>query len=310
MRALVTGGAGFIGSNLVDALLARGAEVLVIDDFSTGREDNLTTAKKVGDKRLTVLRLDICSPDAHKAVQDFKPETVFHQAAQMNVRKSVAEPLFDADKNVLGTINMLDAARLAGVKTFMFASTGGAIYGEQETFPATESHRVRPESPYGVSKRCGELYMEYFSRTYGFRAVAMRYANVYGPRQHPKGEAGVVAIFSMRIRDGETLRVNGDGKQTRDFVFIGDVVNANMLALEKAPTGFSFFNVGTGIETDILQLVAAFPGGDKIKVEHGPGLAGEQMRSVIDYSKATRELGWKPQVKLAEGLRETLKSIS
>lgn len=317
MRAVVTGGAGFIGSHVVDALLERGADVLVVDDFSTGRAENLRAAETSG--RVRVARADICHSDAAAEIVSFKPDVVFHLAAQMNVRRSVAEPSFDAEKNVLGTVNLLESARKAGVHKFIFASTGGAIYGEQEQFPAPEEHRVQAECPYGVSKRCGELYLEFFSRFYNFAGVALRFANVYGPRQNAKGEAGVVAIFSERLLSDEPLTVNGDGNQTRDFIYVGDVVAANLAALAIETPGLTVFNVGRGIETSVNQLVDAMKdswlelNGGKLKrdvvVNYGPALPGEQRRSVIDPGKLQRGLGWKGRMELREGLRLTIESF-
>lgn len=325
MKAVVTGGAGFIGSHLVDALFADPAggasvEVLVLDDLSTGRKENLNSAEKVAGVRLRHLKCDIVSPEASQAIQEFRPDVVFHLAAQMNVRASMSDPVFDARSNVLGTVNLLEASRLAGVSAFLLASTGGAIYGEQDEFPAPENHAVRAESAYGVSKRCSEVYLEYFSRVYNLTAVSLRFANVYGPRQNPKGEAGVVAIFSKRLLAGESMRVNGDGLQTRDYVFVGDVVQASVLASKlRKPGTFSVFNVGLGRESSVLDLVEgmrrvvksgalsrALP---EPVVEFGPSLPGEQRRSCIDSAKLSRELGWKPQVNLEEGLKRTLQSF-
>lgn len=316
MKCVVTGGAGFIGSHVVDALTARGDSVLIIDDFSTGSDGNLTGAKNSG-AELSVARCDLCSKEAFDALVEFKPDAVFHLAAQINVRKSVEAPAFDAEKNVCGTVNMLEAARVSGCKKFLFSSTGGAIYGEQDVFPAPEDHPVHAESPYGISKRAAELYLEYYARVFDSSATSLRFSNVYGPRQNPKGEAGVVAIFSERLFAGEALTVFGDGEQTRDFVFVGDVVDAVLAAADSAgEAGFRVFNVGTGRETSVLDVVAgmrkAWDAMDKpeadIVVEHAPERPGEQRRSVIDHSKLTRELGWRPKVDLESGLEQTLKS--
>lgn len=315
-RALVTGGGGFIGSHIVDALLAQGVTVLAADDFSTGNRDNLRQAQKSGTK-FRLEEVDICSEKFRAAVVAFKPEVIFHLAAQMNVRKSVAEPLFDADKNVLGTISMLEAARESGARRIIFASTGGAIYGEQETFPATEEHRIEPECPYGVSKRCGELYMEYYSRAHKLEIIALRFGNVYGPRQNPKGEAGVVAIFINNLLSGKPLRVNGDGKQTRDFVFVDDVVRANILASDWTKASrFQVFNIGWGIEKSVVDIVDGLRkvwDAEKrptvFASEFGPALPGEQRRSVIDSRRYQSTTGWKPEVGLDEGLRLTFESF-
>lgn len=317
-KVLVTGGGGFIGSHLVDAILAQGNEVLVIDDFSTGRESNLERAKRHG--QLAVEKLDICESHAAKVVATFKPQIIFHLAAQMNVRRSVSEPLFDAKINVLGILNLLEAAKNAAVERFIFASTGGAIYGEQEQFPAPEGHAVHPECPYGVSKRAGEEYLEYYSRVAPMVGVSLRYANVYGPRQNPKGEAGVVAIFSEKLHQGKPLVINGDGKQTRDFVSVHDVVQSNILAAgAKKNSGFFVYNVGTGMELSILSLAEemakAFADGnteitERISISHGPALPGEQRRSVVCPKKIETELGWKARIGLQQGLLETIESFS
>lgn len=318
-RAVVTGGAGFIGSHVVDALLEQGTEVLVIDNMITGRESNLGQAFKNAAERLYLIRESICSERAVKAVVEFKPELVVHLAAQMDVRKSVYEPAFDAHENVMGTVNMLEAARQGGAGKFIFSSTGGAIYGEQDCFPAGEEHPSKPKCPYGVSKKAGELYLEYFARENGMNCCALRFANVYGPRQNPHGEAGVVAIFSKKLFAGETLRVNGDGKQTRDFVYVGDVVSA-CLAAAHAPVrqGFEVYNVGTGKESSVNDLVEGMrcawreisgPQG-KFSLEHGPAMPGEQQRSVISPEKIGKAFGWKPAVTLQEGLNLTIRSFA
>ena len=317
MKAVVTGGAGFIGSQIVDALLADGAEVLVVDDFSTGQDSNLESAKAGFADKLQVVKKDICDKSLADDFSTFKPEVIFHTAAQINVRRSVAEPAFDSDKNVSGTVNLLESGRLAGAKRFIFSSTGGAIYGEQEYFPADEVHPNHPESQYGVSKKAAELYLEFYARVHNLTTVSLRYSNVFGPRQNPHGEAGVVAIFTERLLAGESLRVNGDGEQTRDFVYVGDVVSANLKANTKTSAGeFSIYNVGTGVESSVLEIVAALKNvwpehgtGSELKVEHGPALPGEQKRSVIDSSKLSKEFGWTASVELEEGLVKTVKSF-
>lgn len=319
-RAVVTGGAGFIGSHVVDQVLERGAEVLVIDNLVTGRRSNLDRAHSVAGGRLTLLETSICDADAYNAVISFKPDVILHLAAQMDVRHSVQEPAFDAQENVVGTVNMLEAGKTAGVKRFVFSSTGGAIYGEQDHFPADENHPVRPKSPYGVSKRAAELYLSYYAQEFGLQTFSLRFANVYGPRQNPHGEAGVVAIFANRLLDGEALRVNGDGGQTRDFVYVGDVVRACMLATDAVSDGgFVVYNVGRGVESSVNDIVEtlrvawedAVPDSERapFRVEHGPALAGEQRRSVIDAAKIDRELGWRPEVDLQEGLAQTIRSF-
>jgi len=299
MKIIVTGGAGFIGSHVTDAFLSAGHEVVVLDNLSTGHRENLNPGARF-------VELDITDPRAGDCVRSERPDAIAHHAAQMDVRRSVADPLFDARTNILGTIALLDAARQAGVRRFLFVSSGGAAYGEQETFPAPETHPTNPVSPYGVSKRAGELYAFFFQAEYHLPFVALRYANVYGPRQDPHGEAGVVAIFSGRMLRGEPVTVNGDGKQTRDYVYVGDVARANLLALESPITGP--VNIGTGVETDVNTLATLLRevAGSTSPINHGPAKPGEQRRSVVDCSRAASALGWRPEVTLREGLRRTV----
>jgi UDP-glucose 4-epimerase len=292
----VTGGAGFIGSHLVDAFLDAGHRVAVLDDLSTGNRDNLAAGAEFH-------KVDIRSEAAAKVVEG--ADVLVHQAAQMNVRRSVDDPVFDAEVNILGTLNLLEAARRGGVEQVLFASTGGAIYGEQDTFPATENHPCRPVSPYGVAKLACERYLYFHHVSYGLNVTCLRYANVYGPRQNPLGEAGVVAIFAERLLAGQTPKINGDGLQTRDYIYVGDVVRANLAALGRP--GFHTYNVGTGIETNVVdlyhQLRTAL--GATQDAEHGPGKPGEQRRSVIDPSALRQELGVPDPVTFGEGLAET-----
>ena len=299
MKILVTGGAGFIGSHVCDVFVGKGHEVFALDNLSSGRKENL-------DARVKLLELDIRSPDAASWIERESPDVICHLAAQMDVRRSVEDPRFDAEANILGMLNLLEAARKVKVKKFIFSSTGGAIYGEQDTFPADESHATRPVSPYGVSKAAGELYLGYYKAQYGMPYVALRYANVYGPRQNPHGEAGVVAIFSQRLVSGRGCTIFGDGGQTRDFVFGPDVAQANYLAFERGFVGA--VNIGTGIETDIKALYRglADAAGVKGDPEFAPGKPGEQRRSVIDNAMAKRVLGWEPKVALKEGLAKTI----
>jgi UDP-glucose 4-epimerase len=300
VRVLVTGGAGFIGSHVSDLLIENAHEVAIVDDLSSGKKENIP-------EKATFYELDIrtgCSG----VFEEFRPDAVVHQAAQMDVRRSVAEPDFDADVNILGTIRLLQNCATHGVSKFLFASTGGAIYGEQDEFPATEEHPLRPISPYGVSKLSGERYLFYYQAQYGLPYVALRYANVYGPRQDPHGEAGVVAIFSGRLARNETSKINGTGEQTRDYVFVGDVARANLLALENdVPSGA--YNVGTGVETSVNELYELLrAGADKdLPPEHAPAKPGEQMRSCVDPSLAERAFGWRPEVGISSGLKETLR---
>jgi len=281
LKVLVTGGAGFIGSHLVDAYLARGFRVSVIDDLSTGDRANLNPGA-------TFYEADIRDAPLEK----IRPDIISHHAAQMDVRRSVADPVFDAEVNVVSSLRLLQKAVDLGVKRFVFASTGGAIYGEPQFAPQTEEHPANPLSPYGCAKLAVEHYMHYFRAVHGLSTVALRYANVYGPRQNSKGEAGVVAIFIDRMRRGQTATINGDGEQTRDYVYVDDVVAANMMVTESADAGP--INVGTGIETSVNQLAALLG----VRAEHGPAKVGEQRRSVL-ASKFGR-------TSLSEGLRETV----
>jgi UDP-glucose 4-epimerase len=299
VKVLVTGGAGFIGSHVTDVFLDAGHEVWALDDLSSGRRENLRP-----EVRLVVL--DIRSPDAARMVESERFEVMCHLAAQMDVRRSVADPRFDAEVNIAGFLNLLEAARKSGVRKVVFSSTGGAIYGEQDVHPAPESHPTRPVSPYGVSKASGELYLGYYRAQYGLASVALRYANVYGPRQNPHGEAGVVAIFSERLIRGETCAINGTGEQTRDFVYGPDVARANLLAATRDVQGP--INIGTGIETEVNRLYAllARAAGVDRPAQHAPAKPGEQMRSSVDPSLAAKVLGWRPAVALEEGLQRTI----
>jgi UDP-glucose 4-epimerase len=299
MRVLVTGGAGFIGSHVVDHLLGRGHDVAVVDNLSTGKRGNVPEEARF-------YEVDIrtgCS----EMFEDFRPEVVSHQAAQMDVRRSVREPDFDAEVNVLGTIRLLQNCMKYEVQKFIFASTGGAVYGEQQEFPVPEDHPQYPISPYGVSKLAGERYLYFYGFQYGLPGVALRYANVYGPRQDPHGEAGVVAIFCGNLAAGETSTINGTGEQTRDYVYVGDVARANVLALEREVPPRAY-NIGTGIETSVNQLYELLreASGRDIPPRHGPAKPGEQLRSCVDPSKAAKFLEWRPEMDLASGLTNTL----
>jgi UDP-glucose 4-epimerase len=299
MKILVTGGAGFIGSHVVDGYVAAGHDVLIVDSLITGKRENLNPKARFFHQDI----LDAATADLIRAE---RPDVINHHAAQMDVRRSVADPIFDAKVNILGTIGLLDAARQAGVKKFLFVSSGGAAYGEQEQYPAPETHPTWPVSPYGVSKRSGELYCHFFMAEYGLPFVAFRYANVYGPRQDPHGEAGVVAIFSGKMLRGEPVTVNGDGKQTRDYVYVGDVARMSLLALERDATGP--VNIGTGVETDVNVLAERIraAAGSASPITHGPAKSGEQRRSVIDVRRAAEVFGWRPEVTLDEGLARTV----
>ena len=307
MRALVTGGAGFIVSNLVDALLQRGDEVTVIDDLSTGKRENLESALSNAAK---LLELDIRDAAAiGEAVETTKPEAIFHLAAQIDVRKSVADPGNDARVNVGGTINVLNAALASEVRRVVNTSTGGAIYGEGKILPAPEDHPAAPEAPYGLSKWCAEGYCELFKRLHGLSTVSLRYGNVYGPRQDPLGEAGVIAIYCGKLLEGGQPTVFGDGLQTRDYVFVGDVVSANLLAADSDASGA--FNVGTGVQTSVLDLIEALaPQADgPFEAEMAPERPGEVRHIALDASRARDELGWSAEVGLADGLARTLDSL-
>lgn len=298
MKCLVTGGAGFIGSHLVDRLLLEGHDVLVVDDLSHGKKKNVP-------KGAALVRMDIRSPKLARHFTRFRPQIVFHMAAQMEVRRSVEEPIFDADVNILGLINVMQCAVQAGCPRLVFASSGGAVYGEQEVFPATENHPTRPVSPYGITKRAGELYADYYA-SMGLHCAAMRFANVYGPRQDPHGEAGVIAIFSEMMLGGKTPTINGNGKQTRDFVYVDDVVDACHYAMLKEIRGE--FNVGTGVETDInriCELIGEYAGFSG-QPTHGTVKEGEQIRSVISPAKLSTETEWEPRHSLEAGLKETV----
>jgi len=310
MRALVTGGAGFIGSNLTDALLARGDEAIIVDDLSTGRRENIEQALANG---ATLVEADIRDRAAIEEIAGReRPEAIFHLAAQIDVRKSIADPAFDASINVGGTANVLEAARAAEVRRVVFSSTGGAIYGEGDgqELPLGEDAPLAPEAPYGQSKFAGEGYLSLYERLYGLSSVPLRLGNVYGPRQDPLGEAGVVAIFCGRLREGKQPTVFGDGKQTRDYIYVGDVVSAMLAAAEAETSGP--INIGTGIETDVLELVSALGelgGNGDFEPEFAPPRTGEVQRISIDPARAKRELGWQAEMDLSEGLRVTLDSI-
>ncbi|MCZ6788805.1 MAG: SDR family oxidoreductase [Chloroflexi bacterium] len=302
MDVLVTGGAGFIGSHVVDALVAGGHQVTVVDNLSTGKRANLST-------EVTLMEVDLRSDDLDAVLQRVRPQAVFHLAAQASVPHSVADPAGDAEINVLGTINLLERCRSAGVRRVVYSSTGGALYGEPEQIPCTEGHAIRPLSPYGLSKYVAERYVEMYGRLHGLEYAILRYANVYGPRQDPFGEAGVVSIFGQRMVNGEDIVVFGDGTQERDFVYVEDVARANLLALERG--GGQALNIGCGVGTSVNDLVARLrqaTGYEKEPTYTEPR-AGDVYRIALDASRAGRELGWEPKVSLEEGLRRTVASI-
>jgi len=299
MKILVTGGAGFIGSHIVDRFVQEGYEVAVVDNLSTGKRRHVNRAAKF-------YRTDIRSWWLERVFRRERPVIVCHHAAQMDVRRSVRDPVFDAETNILGTLNVLRHAIKYGVRKVLFASSGGAVYGEPEKLPVSEDHLVRPASPYGISKAVGDEYLRYFRDADGLEFVSLRYANVYGPRQDPYGEAGVVGIFTQRMLLGEQPIINGNGRQTRDFVYVDDVVEANVAAVTKAARGI--YNVGTGKETSVNELFSLLAGliNPAIREVHGPAKKGEQQRIALDASKFHRELDWEPKVSLKDGLARTV----
>lgn len=298
-RILVTGGAGFIGSHLVDALVADQHSVTVVDDLSSGQRSNLPT-------QVELVREDIRSPRMKDIWRDVRPEYVFHLAAQKNVRTSVEDPLFDADVNIAGSLNIIEQSRLFKVKKFIFSSTGGAIYGDGVKLPTAEGALPRPESPYGIAKFTIEQYLNFYRQHLNLNSVSLRYANVYGPRQDPKGEAGVVAIFAEKLLGGEPLMINGHGRQTRDYVYVADVVRANLLAMKNSKVRGDI-NIGTSKQTSVNGLASAMikVAGKKVKIKHRPALAGELMKSSLSWNQAHKQLKWKPEVKLDQGLLKT-----
>jgi UDP-glucose 4-epimerase len=312
MRTLVTGGAGFIGSHLVDALVARGDDVTVVDDLSGGKETNLAGALAAG--RAVLERVDIRDADAlARVVKQARPEVIFHLAAQVDVRISIADPAYDARTNVEGTINVLEAARSAGSERparVVFASTGGAIYGETDVLPTPETVEPLPMAAYGQSKFCAERYLGLYARLYGMSTIALRFGNVYGPRQDPHGEAGVVAIFCGRLHTGGRAKIFGDGRQTRDYIYVADLVEALLAA--GASDALGVVNIGTEEETSVLAIVA------RLAELHGPGAPepefadarlGEIDRSCLDAGRARTVLGWSAQTPIRDGLRRTYESL-
>jgi len=298
LKIVVTGGAGFIGSHIVDALIAREDEVVVVDNLTRGKREQVH-------KDASLVVADITEPSLSEEFSRIKPEVVIHHAAQIDVRRSVREPLYDTNVNVVGTVNTLQAAVDSGCRRFIFASSGGAIYGDTDHLPASETTPCRPSSHYGAAKWCGEIYGEVYSSLYGISFTALRYSNVYGPRQDPHGEAGVVAIFAQKLLAGETPVINGDGKQTRDYVHVSDVVAANIAALDGPADAY---NIATGIETDVNQiygLISAACGVDEEEA-HGPAKPGEQSRSCLDCTLAAEKLNWTAKWKLSDGIADTV----
>ena len=308
-KVLVTGGAGFIGSHVVDAYLAAGDDVTVLDDLSTGKREQVPPGARL-------VQADVRSPAARELLATGDFTLLNHHAAQMDVRRSVADPVFDAEVNVLGLLNLLEGARLGGVQRVVFASSGGTVYGETARLPLVESAPKLPASPYGTAKLASEYYLATFSQLYGLETVALRYSNVYGPRQNPHGEAGVVAIFAHRVLAGQPLTVFGDGGQTRDMVFVQDVVEANLAASQVAlPSADGVdgraFNIGTGIETSVNDLAATLVtiGGRRVEIRHAAERPGELRRNALAVDKAAQGLGWRALVPVGDGLRRTLQSF-
>ena len=299
MKILITGGAGFIASHIADEYINLGHEVFILDNLSTGFKENVNP-------KATFINADICDKSLTELFEAQQFDVVNHHAAQMDVRKSVADPTFDANTNILGTINLLQNCAKYGVSKFIFSSTGGAVYGEQEYFPADEKHPTSPLSPYGISKLAVEKYLFFYNKQYGLNYSILRYANIYGPRQNPFGEAGVIAIFTSKLLAGEQPIINGDGTQTRDYVFVKDVVKANTLVLNDDKV--DILNVGTGIETNVNELFNSLNNIIKNgQVEkHGPAAPGEQLRSVITSDKFYNKFNWRPSTKLEDGLKETV----
>ena len=299
MKILVTGGAGFIASHVTDAYIQQGHEVFIVDNLSTGIKENVNPKARF-------FEMDIQDSQIFDLCEKEKFDAINHHAAQIDIRLSVKDPTFDARNNILGTINLLEAAVRTGVKKFIFISSGGAIYGEQDYFPADEEHPTRPLSPYGIAKLTGEKYIYFYHKTYNLNFVILRYANIYGPRQSPNGEAGVIAIFSNKLLSGNQPIINGDGKQTRDYVYVADVVNANVKALTFENN--DYFNIGTGLETDVNVLFHKLNHLTNVNAAENHCIAkqGEQLRSVLNSQKAKELLDWEPQVQLEEGLKKTV----
>jgi UDP-glucose 4-epimerase len=306
VRVLVTGGAGFIASNLVDRLLAEGCDVDAIDDLSSGSLGNLADARAQRSRKFMFHRMDVCSPQIVDLVAHRAPEVIFHLAAQPGVRPSLAKPAFDAQVNILGTLNVCEAARVGRTRKIVFAGSGGTIYGVPESVPVKESHPQHPTSPYGVSKKAAVDYLFYYREVHGLEYTVLALANVYGPRQDPHGEAGVVAIFAGALLAGKSPTIYGDGKQTRDYVFVDDVVDAFVRATEKG--GGLLMNIGTGVETSVLELydVMARITGFREDARFAPERPGELLRSALDPGRAAIHLGWKPWTSLQDGLARTL----
>ncbi|MCJ7823774.1 MAG: NAD-dependent epimerase/dehydratase family protein, partial [Anaerolineales bacterium] len=300
MKILITGGAGFIGSHVVSRYLDLGYGVVVVDDLSTGRLSNL-------DPRATFYQMDIQDPQLREIFFREQPEVVNHHAAQMNVRRSVADPIFDAQVNVVGSLNLIECAKAFGVRRFVYISTGGAVYGEPEYLPCDENHPINPICQYGASKHTVEHYLYMYHENYGLESIVLRYPNVYGPRQDPNGEAGVIAIFTGLMLAGKPVTINGDGEQTRDYVYVGDCARANVMALESS-IEHSIFNLGSGKGTSVNEIFGHLSELTDFRdsAHNGPAKVGETRHIYLDATRATDRLGWKPEVSLAEGLAKTV----
>jgi UDP-glucose 4-epimerase len=301
MKVLITGGAGFIGSNIADRLIQLGSSVVIVDNLATGKKDNIN-------KKCIFYEYDIREKDLIGIFKKERPDFVIHNAAQLSVRLSVEDPMYDSSVNVLGGLNVFNCSSQTGVNKVIFASSGGTVYGEQEKFPADESHSTNPISPYGVAKLASEKYLNYFNSAYGLKYTALRYANIYGPRQDPLGEAGVVAIFAGKLLTGEAPVINGDGNQTRDYVFVGDVISANIKAIESDFVGC--VNIATQTETtvnELFNILMSASGKKGLNESHGPAKPGEQYRSVLANGLAKKVLDWEPEVSINEGLETTYK---
>ena len=301
-KVLVTGGAGFIGSHVVDAMLKEGYEVVVVDNLESGRRENVNSD-------VEVLETDLRDPALSQAFREHGPRFVCHLAAQASITKSIRGPLVDADANIIGSLNVLEECRKNGVEKILFSSSGGAMYGEPVTLPCDEDHPVRPLSPYGAAKAALELYLPIYRSLYGLKYSALRYANVYGPRQNPAGEAGVVAIFAGRMLDGDPVFINGSGEQERDFVYVEDIARANVLALTAGDD--EAFNLGSGVGTSVNEIFSRLNrlAGYGLEPEHRPQPDGEVFKIVLNTGKARNVLGWEPRVFLEEGLSRTVESL-
>jgi len=299
-KILVTGGAGFIGSHLVDKLIEKGHQVVVVDNLATGKKENLNHKAKF-------YEVDICDSKISQIFEEEKPEVIFHFAAQIDVRKSIKDPIENAKVNILGALNILENCRKISVKKFIFASSGGAIYGDTDVIPTPETHPENPESPYGIAKLTVEKYLNFYKKTFGLNYIVLRIANVYGPRQDSKGEGGVIAIFCDKMLKDEQPTINGDGEQARDFVYVDDALESALLGMESEKSGV--YNIGTGKETSINEIFRRIKEltNSNCKEVYGPAKQGEQKRNCLDYSKAKEKLNWQPKYDLEEGLKETIK---